>query len=296
MEMFLQLIVSGMANGAIYALIGLTICIIFKGTDVINFAVGEVIMISAFVAFTFSVILKWPVYISAIITGFLFPILLGFSIERFAQRPLIPAGHLPMVMGTFALLFALRGLSRFIWGSDVWALPSLFGHKRLSINFGVGSSVISEDSLFMLIISLIVMIVFFLFFKVTKLGKMMRASQENTLGASIVGIDISRMFSFSWIIGCMIGSWAAVLLAPASLVYAEMGSKLMFKGLAATILGGFGFVPGAIIGGFLMGIVECLSSGYISTTMTDLSSLLVVFLIIIIRPTGIFGKKAVVRL
>jgi branched-chain amino acid transport system permease protein len=295
MEMFLQLVVSGLANGAIYALIGLTFCIIFKGTDVINFCTGEMVMLSAFVAFTFIVMFKWPVWISIIIAGFLFPVFLGYSIERFAIRPLIPAGHLPMVMGTFALLFAFRGVGRFLWGSDLWTLPSLFGHEPLMLKYGSRILVISRESLVMLVIAPIIMFVLFLFFRFAKLGKMMRASQENAVGASIVGINILRMFSFSWIIGAFIAAWAAILFAPSSLVYSEMGAKVMFKGFAATILGGFGVIPGAIVGGFLMGIIETLCTGYISTSITDLSSLLVIFLVIMIRPRGILGREAVVK-
>jgi len=297
MEMLLQLIVSGLANGAIYALIGLTICVIFKGTDVVNFATGEVIMFGAFIAFTFAVIWKWPLSLAVIIVCSVAPLLMGYSIERFVERPLIPAGHLPMVMGTFALQFTLRGLGRRIWGSDCWSLPSIFGYEPFSISLGGGHQlVISREHLVMLLISPVIMVAFFLFFKVSKLGKMMRASQENIMGASIVGIDITKMFCFSWIIGCILACWAAILFAPVSLVYVEMGAKVMMKGFAATILGGFGVVPGAIIGGFMMGLIEALFAGYVTTTMTDLSSLLVIFLVMNIRPTGILGKKKVEKL
>ena len=296
MEMFLQLVLSGLANGAIYALVALTFCIVYKGTDVINFATGEMVMLPAFVAFTFIVLWKWPIWLSILIAGFVFPIVLGWLVERWAVRPLIPAGHLPMVMGTFALMFAFRGVGRFVWGSDLWALPSMFGHDPLVLEYSGNMLIISRENMVMLIIAPIIMAVLFLFFRYAKLGKKMRASQENTVGASIVGINILRMFSLSWIIGALIAAWAAILLAPSSLVFAEMGAKVMFKGFAATILGGFGVVPGAIIGGFLLGIIETLCAGYISTAITDLSSLLVIFIIIIIRPRGILGKATVVKL
>jgi branched-chain amino acid transport system permease protein len=295
MEMFLQLVLSGLANGAVYSLVALTFCIIFKGTDVVNFATGEMVMLPAFIAYTFLVILKWPAYISLIVTGVLFPILLGFTIERFAIRPLIPAGHLPMVMGTFALLFALRGLARFVWGTDLRTVPSIFAHQALSLHLGSAIVILSPESLAMLLIAPGIMIVFYLFFKYAKLGKMMRASQQNAMGASIVGISILKMFSLSWIIGAIIASWAAILFAPASLVYADMGAKILFKGFAAAILGGFGVVQGAIIGGFLMGVTETLCAGYISTSITDLSSLLIIFIVITLRPTGILGKKAAIK-
>lgn len=297
MDMLLQLIVSGLSNGAIYALIALTICVIFKGTDVVNFATGEVVMLGAFVAFTFAVVWKLPILLAVIITCSIVPVLIGFGIERFVERPLIPAGHLPMVMGTFALQFALRGVARRIWGSDCWSLPSIFGYEPLSVSLGGGHVlVISRENLVMLLISPVIMVAFFLFFKFHKLGKMMRASQENIVGASIVGIDIKKMFSLSWIVGSILACWAAILFAPVSLVYVEMGAKAMMKGFAATILGGFGVVPGAIIGGFMMGLIECLMAGYVSTTIADLSSLLMIFLIINIRPTGILGKRKVEKL
>jgi len=200
-------------------------------------------------------------------------------------------------MGTFALQFALRGLGRRIWGSDCWPLPSVFGYEPLILPWGDGHQlVISREHLIMLLIAPVIMFFFYLFLKTSKIGKMMRASQGNIMGASLVGISITKMFSLSWIIGCILACWAAVLFAPVSLVYVEMGAKVMFKGFAATILGGFGVVPGAIIGGFMMGLIESLFAGYITTSMTDLSSLLIIFLVINIRPTGILGKKKVEKL
>jgi branched-chain amino acid transport system permease protein len=296
MEMFLQLIVSGLANGAIYALIALTICIVFKGTDVTNFATGELAMMGAFVAFTCVIIWGWPIYLAVVMVGLIFPVLLGFSIERFAERPLIPAGHLPMVMGTMALQFGLRGLARLIWGGDIKAIPALFGSEPFSMTLGTITLVMSRENLVMLLFSPVIMVVFFLFFQLTKLGKMMRASQENPLGASIVGIDILKMFSFTWIIGCVLACWAALLFAPISLVYVEIGAKVMIKGFAATILGGFGVIPGAIIGGLMMGVIEVLFAGYVTTTMADLSSLLVIFLVMVMRPTGLMGKRKIEKL
>lgn len=297
MEMFLQLVVSGLANGAVYSLIALTICIIFKGTDVINFATGEAAMFGAFIAFTFAVVWKLPFPLTYFVAGLVIPVIMGFSIERFVARPLIRGGHMTVVIGTFALSFALRGLARRIWGSDFWSLPSMLGTEPISISIGGNYAIIlSRESLVMLIASPIAMIVFSLFFKHFKLGKMMRASQENFVGASLVGINIYRMFSFTWVIGCIMASWAGLLLAPASLVYVEMGAKVTFKGFAALVLGGFGVIPGAIIGGFMMGLIEALFSGYITTSMTDLSSFLVIFFIMCIRPTGILGKKKIEKL
>ena len=297
MEMFLQLIVSGLANGAIYSLIALTLCIIYKGTDVINFAVGEVVMFGAFFAFTFSVVWKFPFIVTYIVAAFIVPVVLGFKIERFVARPMIPGGHLTMVIGTFALSFALRGLGRRIWGSDSWALPSMFGTEPISISLaGDRTLILSPENLIMLLASPLAMVAFYLFFKFCKLGKMMRASQENPVGASLVGIDIYKMFSLTWIIGCILSCWAGLLLAPVSLVYVEMGAKVTFKGFAALVLGGFGVIPGAIIGGVMMGLIEALFAGYITTAMTDLSSLLVIFLVVSIRPTGILGRKRIEKL
>ncbi len=297
MDMLLQLLVSGLANGAIYSLIALAICIIYKGTDVINFATGEVVMFGAFFAVTLAIVWKFPLNVAYIIAASTIPVAIGFGIERFVERPLIPEGELTMFMGTFALTFALRGLARYIWGSDFWYLPSIFETEPLSLSLGASHLLLlSRESLIMLLVSPGIMVVFYLFFKFCKLGKMMRASQENKVGAALVGIDIYKMFRYTWIIGCLVACWAGLLLSPASSVYVEMGAKLTLKGLAATILGGFGVVPGAIIGGFIMGLIEALFAGYVTTTMTDLSSLLVIFLVINIRPTGILGKKKVEKL
>ena len=297
MDFFLQLILSGLANGAVYSLIALTICIIYKGTDIINFATGEVAMFGAFFAFTFAVIWRFPLSVTYLVAALIIPVLMGINIERFVSRPMIPGGHLTMVVGTFALSFALRGLARLIWGSDVWSLPSVFGTEPISVSLGGNHILIlSKENLIMLLASPLVMVAFSVFFKFCKLGKMIRASQENSVGASLTGVDIYKMFRFTWIIGCILACWAGLLLAPISLVYVEMGTKVTFRGFAALVLGGFGVIPGAIVGGFIMGLIEALFGGYITSSMTDVSSLIVIFLVMCICPAGILGKRKITKL
>jgi len=293
--MFFQLLVGGLANGAIYALVALGITVIFKATEVVNFAAGELLMFGAFMIFTLLCLWNLPYIASFLIVAFPLAMALGLVMERLALRPLASYGHLIVVMATLALSIAFKGIARLLWGSDIRNVPSPFDFQPIEFPLGSMRIVISSENIAIILVSLGVMFTFFLFFQYTRLGKMMRATSENQLGAMLVGINVKRIFATIWGTGTVIIVIAGILFVPIATLYIEMGGKVMIKGFAACLLGGFGNLPGAMLGGVLMGIIETLFGGYVTTAMMDISSLLVIALVLIVKPQGLFGSKVVIK-
>ena len=293
--MFFQLLIAGLANGSIYGMVGLAITVIFKSTTVVNFASGELLMICAFVFYTFAVLMKLSFIISFFLTAFIFAIALGLLMERVAFRSLTPHGHLMVVMGTLAVGIAFKGIARLIWGSDILTVPSMFDFKPMVIRLGSANFVISSDNIAIIIFSLIVMLVFFLVFQYSKLGKKMRATSSNELGAMLVGINVKNIYGTVWATGTVIYGIAGILFVPISTLHIEMGTKLMLKGFAACLVGGFGNLFGAMVGGVSMGIIETIFGGYVSTSMMDISSLMAIAFVLVFKPQGLFGKKGPVK-
>lgn len=293
--MFFQLLVGGLANGAIYALVALGITVVFKATEVANFAAGELLMLGAYMLYTLFCLWKLPYLSSFLITAFLFAVAVGIVIERIAFRPLAYYGHLSVVMATLALSIAFQGIARLFWGSDILNVPSPFDFQPIEFSLGSMKIVISSEHIAIIIVCLVVMAIFFFFFQYSKLGKMMRATSENIMGATLVGINVKQIFASIWAAGTVILMIAGMLLVPISTLYTQMGGKVMLKSFAACLLGGFGNLPGALLGGVLMGIIETLFGGYVSTAMMDISSLVVIALILIVKPQGLFGSKVVIK-
>lgn len=293
--MFFQLLVAGLSNGSIYALVALGITVIFKATEVANFAAGELLMLGAFVLYTFFCLWGFPYIPSFLITAFFVGLSLGLVMERLAFRPLASYGHLIVVMATLALSISFKGIARLIWGSDILNVPSPFDFRPFQFSLGSLKIVITTENIAIILVSLVVMVVFFFFFQYSRLGKMMRATSENQIGAMLVGINVKRIFATIWATGTAISMIAGILFVPISTLYIEMGAKVMIKAFAACLLGGFGNLPGAMLGGVLMGIIETLFGGYVTTAMMDISSLMVIALVLIVKPQGLFGGKAIIK-
>ena len=154
---------------------------------------------------------------------------------------------------------------------------------------------ISPQSLVTIGVAVLLAAALFVFFRSTTMGKQMRATQQNLMGARLVGINTGRIFSATWALACVAGGAAGVLAAPVSLLYPDMGANFLLKGFAAAVLGGFESVPGAIVGGLLIGVIEMLFGGYVSTAFQHLSAFVIIIIVLFIRPQGLFGRKAVHR-
>jgi branched-chain amino acid transport system permease protein len=286
--LFSYLLLSGATTGALYALIALGIVIVNKATGVINFAHGELLMVSGFIAWTLHVSLALPYSVSLLLT-----VAAGFAIgvvtERIAFRPLMKADLVSLVLATVGLSFMLKGIARVIWGgkADYLSFPPLTSSDPIL----VGSIMIIPQQIAVLIGALVVMVIFAAFFRLTRAGKMMQATADNAKAAMLVGIRVERVYLMAFGVGAAVAAAAAVLMAPLTLLYPDMGFPLFIKGFAAAVVGGLTSLPGAVLGGLLVGITESFAGGYIDSSMTEVSPFIAIMLILVFRPTGLFSLR-----
>lgn len=281
--MLIQNLIGGIQAGSLYALIALGLIIIFKATSVLNFAYGEMVMMGAYFSLIFYAFLHFSlpmVFILALLSGGV----LGFLMERIICRPLQKAAPLTIVIATVAMMGILKSLARLIWGPNYYPLP-IFDINPMQI-FSIP---VSGNTLYIILISIFCMAIFYVFFVFTKLGKGMRATSENPVAASLMGVRIPQIFFLTWTVAGILAALSGLMMAPLTGVFPDMGN-ISVKGFAAGVLGGFGSVPGGILGGFFLGIVESLAGSYISTAFKDVIAFLVLVAVLIFRPTGLFGR------
>ncbi len=282
--MFFQVMLSGIAAGSIYALVALGFVLIFKSTDVVNFAQGEMVMLGAYLGVTFFTILKLPflvVFIIVLGTSSFF----GMLVERVACRPLMKQSVLTVIIATIAVGIMMKSGARLIWGPELWPFPAIMSRKPLQI----GSALITPESLGVIAISVAAMAVFYLFFKYSKMGKAMRACSQNQDASALMGVNVRGIFSLAWGISCSLAALGGILLAPLQAPSPTMG-LIAIPAFAAAIIGGFESLPGAVIGGFLVGIIQNLSGFYISSVLKDIIAFLLLIGILMVKPSGLFGK------
>lgn len=286
------LLLSGVTTGALYALVALGIVVVNKATGIINFAHGDLFMFSGFVAWMLHVEMGvgYPLsLLLAVAVGFA----LGAATDRIAFRPLMKADIVSLVLATVGVAFVLRGLARVIWGGkgDYQSFPPITSPEPIMI----GSMMVIPQQLAVLAGAVAVMLVFAAFFRLTRAGKMMQATADNAKAATLVGIRTERIYTLSFGTGAAIAAAAAVLMAPLTLLYPDMGFAFFIKGFAAAVLGGLTSLPGAVLGGFVIGIVEALAGGYIHSSFIEVSAFVVIMIVLVVRPTGLFGYSKLRR-
>ena len=282
----LTLVVAGLANGSLYALVALGLVLIYKTQDVVNFAHGEILMVGAFIGYTIFQILGWS-YPLALIAAVLLCGVLGALIERVAFRRLAHEHHITLAMVTVGLSFTLKGAARLPFGGDIYTFPPLF---RDTPPIVVGTAVISPQSLVTISVAVALTLLLWFFFRSTTMGKQMRATQQNLRGAQLVGINTGRIFAGTWALACAAGGAAGVLAAPVSLLYPDMGTNFLLKGFAAAVLGGFESIPGAIVGALIIGIFVEVSTLFIPAELKFVGALVVLIVVLLFRPQGLLGK------
>ena len=294
MDFFLQLIVAGILTGGIYALVALGFVLIYKSTGIFNFAQGEILMVGAYVCWALIVQLGAPLWIGFVGT-FLFAACLGLIIERFALRPMIGQPLLAAIMITLALSGVLKGLVTVIWGSRQAVLPDFLPREPLSL----GNVVISQQLLASFGIAMALFLAFIVFFKRSKLGLVMRATAEDHQVTRSLGIKVSTSFVMAWIIACIVAVVGGILLGGISGVNMHL-SFLGMKAFPVVILGGLDSIPGAIVAGLMVGILEKLASGYIDPFVvggfSEVFPFIILIIALMIKPHGLFGMKRIERI
>jgi branched-chain amino acid transport system permease protein len=289
MELLSQVVLSGLTVGSLYALVGLGFVIIFKSTGVLNFAHGEMLMLGAMIALYLHMDLTLA-FLPAIAVAVIVTSMFGALVERIAFRPLRMAPVITVILATVAVGQMIRSAVRIIRGPEVSRFPSLFPTEPFSF-MGV---TMTPMSLGIIIVSVLLVIGFVLFFHKTKLGKGMQATSENREAAMLVGISVNQTFSLIWAIGAALAAAAGILLAPLIIITPDMG-LIGIKGFIGAVLGGFLSIPGAVTGGFLLGVIENLAGVYIESSMKDAVSFAVLVLVLWLRPSGLFARSGAAR-
>lgn len=296
LDTILQLLVSGLAMGCIYALVALGFILIYNAVGVVNFAQGDFVMFPSFVALTFilpsitvfGAIVHWQlptilVYVVVLVLMAAF----GLLFNRIAYYPLRNRGWLPVVISTIGVSIFLRNFAQLTWGSQPQVFPSLFHVDSLS----VGNVHLRPQDLLILGVAAVLILFQYALFEWTSLGKQMRATAQDRATAQLLGIRVDRIVAITFVYSVLLGTVAGLLVAPIFTVTKEMGGLIALKAFAASIVGGFGSIPGAIIGGLLIGVVEALGGFYISPAYTDAIAFVILIGVLLVKPSGLFGER-----
>lgn len=288
--MFAQLIVSGIAIGATYALVALAMVIIYKTSEVLNFAQGDMGMITAFVAFTMLEQMGYGFFASftvALIFAFCLGAFLEFAFLRRAKEPNV----LGLIIITLGLQMMLYGLASWRWGADQKMFP--FPASDFEVTELVGGAVISDLNIVTLAVAITLMVLLFLFFRYTKVGVAMKATQQNPNAARLMGIRVGRILMLTWGISAVVGACAAFLIASTDTLDPNLMWTPQLKGFSSAVLGGMTSLPGAVAGGFLLGIIENLFGGYVSVEFKSVVAFVVIVLVLCVKPSGLFARHYV---
>ena len=288
---FIQQLINGLALGSVYALLALGYTMVYGIIQLINFAHGEIYMIGAFAGFYSATTLKLPL-IPTLLVAMAVSSLAGIIIEKIAYKPLRNSPRITLLITAIGVSLLLQNSMRILVGSDPKPFPDLINAGALNI----GAVQIQWKTILMFLVSaLLVIVLQFIVYK-TKLGKAMRAASQDIEAASLMGINVNNTISFTFALGSALAGIAGVLVAisyPSITPY--IGVMPGLKSFVAAVLGGIGSIPGALVGGLLIGILETLSKAYISTSFSDAIVFGILILILIIKPSGLLGKKANVK-
>jgi len=292
MSLFIQFLINGVLVGGIYALIALAIVLIYKSTRVFNFAMGEMLTLGGFILYTFMATLKFPIWLAIFFT-MIVSLAIGFIIERLALRPLIGQPILAAIMATLALSLIIKGIIFFVWGASTITFPEkiLPGEATL-----IGDIFLSNELLCIFFISLCVFLGMSLFFRFTKTGVFMRATAEGHDVAQASGIDVERIFAVTWAIAALVAAAGGILVGSRFGLGIGTLPLIAVKAFPAVLFGGLESVTGAIIGGLTVGIIESLVGGLIDPQLSEITSYILLLLVLLFRPEGLFGLKRIERI
>ena len=293
LQIFFQLFVTGLAWGSVYACIALGFVLILKSTDIFNFAQPELMMLGAYMGFTIIIYLKLPFILGFLVT-LVFMGIIAAILEMMVIRPMVGEPVLAVIMVTLGLANVLRGLTGLVWGPEELQFPSPFPTEPFFL-FGAA---INFAEVFTILATGVLLVTFFLFFKYSGSGISMRATAEDTTTAFLMGINVKAVFTASWVIATLVATVAGVFLACFTFLENLMGFTAL-RALPAVILGGLDSIHGAIVGGVIIGVVENLADfyleEYLGSGIKEITAFVIVLLVMMIRPYGLFGTKEIER-
>ncbi len=287
MNVFIQQVINGLNSGSIYALVAIGYTMVYGILKLINFAHGEIMMFGAYFAFIAASIFGWPFW-AVIAFSMIITAVMGFLVEFIAYRPLRNAPRLSMLITAIGMSMLLQNVALLIFGADPIVMPKIFP----SVVFNIGGIDVSSVTLITIGLSVFFMILLQLFIQKTKSGRAMRAVSENQDAAVLMGIDVNRTISLTFIIGSALGALGGILYSTAYVTIAPtMGTLPGLKAFIAAVLGGIGSIPGAMLGGFIIGMIETMIKAYVSTTWADAIVFFLLIIVLVVKPTGILGKN-----
>jgi branched-chain amino acid transport system permease protein len=294
MTFFLQLIVTGLAQGMVYALIAIGFVIILKCSEVFNIAQGHFVLIGGYLGWTFLVPLGLPIW-AALPAAIATAVIMGLLIERLMLRPMVGQPVLAVVMMTIALSTVLGGLATLLWGAEYKAYHGLLP----TITMKVGTISVPSESLIGLIVSVVCVAILMLVFRYTKIGLAMRATAEDLQVVQSVGIKATTVYAVSWIIACVVGFIGGILLGGVSGANMDL-ANVGLKAFAVVLLGGVNSVGGAIVAGIILGMLENVAAGYLDPLLpggglAQVFPFFVMIIVLVFRPHGLFGLAHIER-
>jgi len=283
----LQIVISGIAQGCIYGLIALGVVLIYKATETVSFVQGELMMLGGFIGLFAMSALGWPFWLafgSAVVAMALF----GVALDRVVIRPILGQPAFSIVMLTIGIGYVARGVVTMIpgIGTETHTLPVPYKDQTWS----AGTLVLNVEQLVIIAATVLLSAVLFAMFRYSKLGIAMQAASQNQLAAYYMGIPVARLNGLVWGLAAAVAAVAGLLLAPITFVHANMGF-VGLKAMPAAVVGGFGSLPGALVGGLVIGVVESLSGFYLPEGFKDVAPYVVVLIMLVVRPNGLFGEK-----
>lgn len=284
---FVQLVISGVAQGCIYGLIALGFVLIYKATETVSFAQGELMMLGAFCGLALMGALDFPFWL-AVPASIAAMAVFGIALERLVVRPILGQPAFSIVMLTIGIGYVMRGLVTMIpgIGTDTHTLAVPYKDEI----YKLGGLVLNAEQLVVIAATALLCAGLFVLFRYSKLGIAMQASSQNQLAAYYMGIPVQRLNGLVWGLAAGVAAVAGLLLAPITFVHANMGF-IGLKAFPAAVVGGFTSLPGAIVGGLVIGVVESLSGFYLPDGFKDTAAYIVVLVMLMVRPNGLFGEK-----
>jgi branched-chain amino acid transport system permease protein len=284
---FVQLLVAGVSIGSIYAMVAVGFVLLWQTSSTINFAQGEFVVLPAFTMVLFLGVLRLPFAVALLATILVSTLLLGLLVKKALVERLLATGVLPLVISTIGLSLLIRySLQRF-WTAQALPFPPLFSREPIRL----GTIILQREELMNVLLAGVAIGLLQLFIKRTKLGWAMQAVAQNRTLAAVLGIDVSRLVTLTFMLNAALTAGAAVLIAPVYLVKYDIGIGLGLKAFYAAIIGGFNQVRGALLGGLLVGVVETLAAAYVSSQFRDAVALLILIGVLLLKPEGLWGVR-----
>ena len=287
---FINSLISGLSLGSVYAIIALGYTMVYGISKMLNFAHGDVIMVGGYISFCMTVYIGMPGW-AALLVAMAVCTLLGILIERLAYRPLRGTGSLAVLITAIGVSYFLQNTALLIWGANPRVFTSLFKDFD-TMRVSGGKLTVTPESLFTILACVVIMLALTLFVNKTKAGKAMRAVSEDNGAAQLMGINVNQSISLTFAIGSGLAAVAGVLMCSAyPVLMPTTGAMPGIKAFTAAVFGGIGSIPGAMVGGLILGVIEIFARAYISTELSDAIVFACLIIVLLVKPTGLFGKK-----